>query len=296
MPLPQSVIRDTVAVERHLAGMFDGLAGPATRLVEAMRYATMNGGKRLRAALVMASSRLAGGVPETDGALNIAAAVECLHAYSLIHDDLPAMDDAATRRGAPACHVAFDEATAILAGDALQTLAFGLLSDPATHHDPMRRARLVSALATASGVAGMAGGQMLDLEAENRPMSLEEVRQMQGMKTGALIQFAAVAGGIHGGADERLEAALEGYARDLGLAFQIADDLLDYAGDEATLGKPAGQDADRGKASFVLLMGLGPARQAATDLIAGAEAVLSRHGDAAEPLLEIARFAIERRS
>ena len=137
---------------------------------------------------------------------------------------------------------------------------------------------------------------MLDLEAENRPMSLEEVRQMQGMKTGALIQFAAVAGGIHGGADERLEAALEGYARDLGLAFQIADDLLDYAGDEATLGKPAGQDADRGKASFVLLMGLGPARQAATDLIAGAEAVLSRHGDAAEPLLEIARFAIERRS
>ena len=136
MPLPQSVIQDTAAVERHLSGMFDGLAGPATRLVGAMRYATMNGGKRLRAALVMASSRLAGGVPETDGALNVAAAVECLHAYSLIHDDLPAMDDAATRRGEPACHVAFDEATAILAGDALQTLAFGLLSDPATHDDP----------------------------------------------------------------------------------------------------------------------------------------------------------------
>ena len=137
---------------------------------------------------------------------------------------------------------------------------------------------------------------MLDLEAENRPMSLDEVRQMQGMKTGALIQFAAVAGGIHGGADEGLEAELARYARDLGLAFQIADDLLDYAGDEAALGKPAGQDADRGKASFVVLMGLGPARQAAADLIAGAESALSGHGDAAGPLLEIARFAIERRS
>ena len=296
MPLPQSVLQDTAAVERHLTDLFDGLAGPATRLVDAMRYATMNGGKRLRAALVMASSRLAGGTPETDGALNVAAAVECLHAYSLIHDDLPAMDDAATRRGAPACHIAFDEATAILAGDALQTLAFELLSDPSTHPDPLRRARLVSALAGASGVAGMAGGQMLDLEAESRPMSLDEVRQMQGMKTGALIQFAAIAGGIHGGAGEALETALARYARDLGLAFQIADDLLDYSGDEASLGKPAGQDADRGKASFVVLMGLDPARQAAAELIAGAEAALSAHGDASAPLLEIARFAIERRS
>ena len=296
MPLPDSVLRDTAAVERHLDDMFNGLSGPASRLIDAMRYATMNGGKRLRAALVLASSRLAGGAPERDGALNVAAAVECLHAYSLVHDDLPAMDDSPTRRGQPACHVAFDETTAILAGDALQTLAFGLLSDPQTHQDPLRRARLVSALATASGVAGMAGGQMLDLEAEVRPMSLDEVRQMQGMKTGALIRFAAVAGGIHGGGDESLEAALADYARDLGLAFQIADDLLDYDGDQATLGKPAGQDADRGKASFVALMGLDAARQAAADLIGGAEAALHGRGDAAEPLLEIARFAIERRS
>ena len=296
MPLPQSVLQDTTAVERHLTILFDRLDGPATRLVEAMRYATMNGGKRLRAGLVMASSRLAGGQPETDGALNVAAAVECLHAYSLIHDDLPAMDDAATRRGEPACHIAFDEATAILAGDALQTMAFELLSDAATHGDPLRRARLVSALAKASGVAGMAGGQMLDLEAETRLMSLDEVRQMQTMKTGALIQFAAVAGGIHGGAEEGLETALARYARDLGLAFQIADDLLDYGGDAAALGKPAGQDADRGKASFVVLMGLDAARQAASDLISGAEAALAAHADAAEPLVEIARFAIERRS
>lgn len=285
-----------MAVEGHLISLFESLSGPADRLVESMRYATMNGGKRLRACLVLAASRLAAGGRLPDGALHVAAAVECLHAYSLVHDDLPAMDDSDTRRGNPACHIAFDEATAILAGDALQTLAFGILADPLTSGDAAARGRLVAALATAAGAEGMAGGQMLDLEAESGTPTLDQVRQMQAMKTGALIQFSAVAGGIHGGASAQLEAALNDYARDLGLAFQIADDLLDYDGDAATLGKPAGQDAARGKGSFVVLMGLDAARQTASELIAAAEAALAPWGEAAEDLRAIARFAIERRS
>ena len=301
MTLPQTVRDDAVAVEAHLQTMFEDMTGPADRLSAAMRYATMNGGKRLRACLVMAAGRLAGGGAAQDGLIKVAASVECLHAYSLIHDDLPAMDDSDTRRGNPACHIAFDEATAILAGDALQTLAFELLAAPKTHADGGVRAALVAALANAAGLDGMAGGQMLDLEAETRPMVLDEVRQMQAMKTGALIQFAAVAGGIHGKAEPAMQTALERYSRDLGLAFQIADDLLDYDSDSATLGKPAGQDADRGKASFVVLMGLEPARQAAIDLISGAEAALDpwAAGPLAaqvETLCAIARFAIERRS
>jgi farnesyl diphosphate synthase len=301
MTLPQSARDDAAAVEAHLQTLFTEISGPADRLAAAMRYATMNGGKRLRACLVMAAGRLAGGGEAAAGLVEVAAAVECLHAYSLIHDDLPAMDDSDTRRGNPACHIAFDEATAILAGDALQTLAFGLLAAPRAHADGGVRAALVAALAGAAGIDGMAGGQMLDLEAETRPMVLDEVRQMQAMKTGALIQFAAVAGGIHGQADKAMQAALERYSRDLGLAFQIADDLLDYDSDSATLGKPAGQDADRGKASFVVLMGLEPARKAASDLITGAEAALDPWAvgavaDQTAALVSIARFAIERRS
>ena len=301
MTLPQTVRDDAAAVEAHLQTMFEDMTGPADRLAAAMRYATMNGGKRLRACLVMAAGRLAGGGAAQDGLIEVAASVECLHAYSLIHDDLPAMDDSDTRRGNPACHIAFDEATAILAGDALQTLAFELLAAPKTHADCGVRAALVAALANAAGLDGMAGGQMLDLEAETRPMVLDEVRQMQAMKTGALIQFAAVAGGIHGKAEPAMQTALERYSRDLGLAFQIADDLLDYDSDSATLGKPAGQDADRGKASFVVLMGLEPARQAASGLISGAEAALDPWAagplaEQVETLCAIARFAIERRS
>ena len=295
MSLPQSVRDEAAAVERYLGALFDDMNRPADRLAGSMRYATMNGGKRLRACLVLAAARLAAGsLPE--GATAVAASVECLHAYSLIHDDLPAMDDSDTRRGESSCHIAFDEATAILAGDALQTLAFELLADVKTHMDGNVRTVLVAALARAAGLDGMAGGQMLDLEAENRAMTLDEVRQMQAMKTGALIQYAAAAGGIHGGADAALQSALERYARDLGLAFQIADDLLDYDGDAELLGKPAGQDADRGKGSFVVLMGLESARAAAAELIADAEATLERWGDAAAPLRSIARFAIERQS
>ena len=314
MTLPEIVGQDAVATSGFLSDMFDQMDGPADRLVAAMRYATMNGGKRMRAALVLGAGRLATQAAQQNGAhatasasdsenarLRVAAAVECLHAYSLIHDDLPAMDDAATRRGVAACHIAFDEATAVLAGDALQTEAFGLLADRATHSDPAIRAALVSGLAAASGIDGMAGGQMLDLQAEDRAregraLSLDEIRQMQGMKTGALIRFAACAGGIHAAADAALMAALDSYSRDLGLAFQIADDCLDQDGSAEALGKPAGQDASRGKGSFVALMGLEAAYAAASGLVDDAITALAPWGGMAKPLQGIARFAIERRS
>ena len=268
---------------------------PAQRLRDAMIYATMSGGKRLRAALVLGAARLSDDAGDPSGALRVAAALEMLHAYSLVHDDLPAMDDAATRRSKPSCHLAFDEATAILAGDALQTMAFDVLADGRTHSDPAVQIRLVAALAGASGLAGMAGGQMLDLQAETRRLDLTEVTEMQSMKTGALIQCAAICGGIVGGADARLLDALGTLSRDLGLAFQIAEDLLDYDGDAATLGKPAGQDAERGKGSFVSLMGADQARTTAHRLIDDALAVLAPWPQAGY-LGYLATFAIARNS
>ena len=268
---------------------------PAQRLRDAMIYATMSGGKRLRAALVLGAARLSDDAWDQSGALRVAAALEMLHAYSLVHDDLPAMDDAATRRSKPSCHLAFDEATAILAGDALQTMAFDVLADGRTHSDPAVQIRLVAALAGASGLAGMAGGQMLDLQAETRQLDLTEVTEMQSMKTGALIRCAAICGGIVGGADARLLDALGTFSRDLGLAFQIADDLLDYDGDAATLGKPAGQDAERGKGSFVSLMGAEQARATAHRLIDDALAVLAPWPQAGY-LGYLATFAIARNS
>ena len=268
---------------------------PAQRLRDAMIYATKSGGKRLRAALVLGAARLSDDAGDQSGALRVAVALEMLHAYSLVHDDLPAMDDAATRRSKPSCHLAFDEATAILAGDALQTMAFDILADGRTHSDPAVQIRLVAALAGASGLAGMAGGQMLDLQAETRQLDLTEVTEMQSMKTGALIQCAAICGGIVGGADARLLDALGTFSRDLGLAFQIADDLLDYDGDAATLGKPAGQDAERGKGSFVSLMGAEQARATAHRLIDDALAVLAPWPQAGY-LEYLATFAIARNS
>ena len=268
---------------------------PAQRLRDAMIYATKSGGKRLRAALVLGAARLSDDAGDQSGALRVAVALEMLHAYSLVHDDLPAMDDAATRRSKPSCHLAFDEATAILAGDALQTMAFDILADGRTHSDPAVQIRLVAALAGASGLAGMAGGQMLDLQAETRQLDLTEVTEMQSMKTGALIQCAAICGGIVGGADARLLDALGTFSRDLGLAFQIADDLLDYDGDAATLGKPAGQDAERGKGSFVSLMGADQARTTAHRLIDDALAVLTPWPQAGY-LEYLATFAIARNS
>lgn len=301
MTLTDQLATDAAAVAARLHDVITTDGGPADRLQAAMLYATTNGGKRLRGALVMGAARLAALSADqrpdiTTGAERTAAALEALHAYSLIHDDLPAMDDADLRRGVPSCHIKFDEATAILAGDALQTLSFEILAAPETHDDPAVRIRLVSMLARASGLAGMAGGQMLDLQAEDADFDLAGVEAMQAMKTGALIRAAALCGGIVGGADDRLMTALDGFSRHLGLAFQIADDLLDYESDAHTLGKPAGQDAERGKGSFVTLMGLAEARQAAADLITTATDELAPFGTAAEYLQFLAVFAVARKS
>ena len=274
--------------------------GPANRLLEAMQYAVFNGGKRMRAALVLGASRMALGAGDAaaaaKGPLRTAAAIECLHAYSLVHDDLPAMDDADMRRGKQSCHKVFVDATAILAGDALQTMAFEILAGEATHKDASIRLRLVAQLADASGLAGMAGRQMLDLEAETRPFNLAETSEMQMMKTGALISCAAISGGVVGGADEHLLAAQAAYAKHLGLAFQIADDLLDYDGDAAVLGKPAGQDAVRGKAGFVALMGRDAAAAEAKRLIDEANNALAPWQGAGEYMQGLAIFAITRKT
>src|SRR5690606_16985799 len=236
--------------------------GPEARLFEAMRYATLNGGKRLRPFLVIAGADLFD-VPR-DRSLRAAAAVELIHCYSLVHDDLPAMDDDDLRRGRPTCHIQFDEATAILAGDALLTLAFEVLADPATHPDPAIRVALVGALAAAAGGEGMVGGQMFDLVAEGRTLDLDQITRLQGLKTGRLIKVSCAAGAILGGANSEARDALDAYAQDLGLAFQIADDLLDVEGSEAEVGKKVGKDADAGKATFVSLLGVAEARRRAT--------------------------------
>jgi len=291
---------DASACESYIKTLLDQADGPATLLRDAMAYGVLNGGKRMRAALVFGAARMAIGA-QTDMApseamLRTAAAIECLHAYSLVHDDLPAMDDAATRRGQPSCHIEFDEATAILAGDALQTMAFEILADPRTHSDAAIRIQLVATLAKAAGMQGMAGGQMLDLQAEQKDFDLRQTQQMQMMKTGALMSCAVICGGIVGGASPKLLAAQTSFAQHLGLAFQIADDLLDYAGDASVMGKPAGQDANRGKAGFVALMGLEEARQAAHRMIADANAELAPWQNLAEYMQNLATFAITRNS
>jgi farnesyl diphosphate synthase len=231
------------------------------RLIEAMRYATLGGGKRLRPFLTVETARALG---RTDsGPRRAGAAIECIHAYSLIHDDLPSMDDDDLRRGRPTTHRAFDEATAILAGDALQTLAFEILADPATDPTAEVRAELCLGLARAAGLAGMVGGQMLDINAEQRtaPLSVEEIRRLQAMKTGALLRFSVEAGAILAGADGKARGALAAYGRAIGAAFQIADDILDVESDAATLGKRAGKDADRNKGTLVGALGLDGARR-----------------------------------
>ena len=268
----------------------------APHLLAAMRYSAMNGGKRVRASLVLSAARLASantGAP-LPAHLAVAGAVEMLHAYSLIHDDLPAMDDADLRRGVAACHKAFDEATAILAGDALQTEAFSILSRPGLMADAEQQLRLIAILAAASGQGGMAGGQMLDLLAETGTPDLAETRKMQELKTGALIQAAAMMGAIAGGGDEKLVKAVERFSSHLGLAFQIADDLLDYQADAEQIGKPAGRDTVQGKASFVEFLGLAEARAKADSLIDEACASLDDYGAQADGLRGLADFVINR--
>jgi farnesyl diphosphate synthase len=260
-------------------------------VIHAMRYAVA-GGKRLRGFLVLESAALFGLPP--DRAIAAAAAVECLHAYSLVHDDMPCMDDDDLRRGQPTVHVKWDEATAVLAGDALQTLAFELLCDPALGTGDTRIA-LVQGLALASGAEGMVLGQALDIAAESaaNPLTLDQITRLQAGKTGALIRWSAEAGAVLAGADP---APLRAYATALGLAFQIADDILDETGDEAQTGKRLHKDAKAGKATFVSLLGLDGARRKARDLVAEAEGHLAPYGDRAKTLIEAARFVIARDS
>jgi farnesyl diphosphate synthase len=273
--------------------------GRPARLLEAMRYASLGAGKRFRPFLVVESAALFG-VPR-QRALTVGAALECVHCYSLVHDDLPAMDDDALRRGQPSVHKAFDEATAILAGDGLLTLAFDILSRPETHPNPAVRVDLVAALARASGLGGMAGGQMLDLAAEGRfdsgrPQRLgeAEVVTLQAMKTGALLGFACRSGGILGEAGEGERAALERYGSAVGRAFQIADDLLDVEGDPALVGKSTGKDAEAGKATMVGILGTDGARARLAMLVTEAASALAPFGPAAAILIEAARFVAER--
>lgn len=260
-------------------------------VVAAMRYA-VQGGKRLRGFLVLESARMLGVAPET--AVAAAASVECLHAYSLVHDDMPCMDNDDLRRGLPTVHVKWDEATAVLAGDALQTLAFELLCDPALGSAGVRL-DLVQGLARASGAEGMVLGQALDIAAETAavPLTLAEITRLQNGKTGALIRFSAEAGAIIAGTDR---APLRAYADCLGLAFQIADDVLDVVGDAAKTGKRVGKDADAGKATFVSLLGLSGARARAAELVAEAENHLLGYGLRAQNLIDAARFVIARES
>ena len=300
--IPDQLVRDAGATEDCLIRIFDEMRdqAAATRLVDAMAWSALDGGKRVRAGLVLGAARLASGAETQPGALRVAAAFECLHAYSLVHDDLPAMDDAELRRGKPACHVRFDEATAILAGDALQTLAFTLLADPSTHPDGTVRAGLVAILADAAGVVGMAGGQMLDLEAETRRFDLEETTRMQALKTGALIRASARAGGLHGGAGADLLDALDAWSEAVGLAFQIADDLLDRSSSADAMGKPTGRDDEVGKASFVTIMGADAAEKEAKRLIDKGNARLTLAAGSStqwvDYMLELSSFIIRRQN
>jgi len=265
---------------------------PRARLYEAMRHAAIGGGKRMRPLLVVAACELFN--VDRERALRVGLAIECIHVYSLIHDDLPCMDDDDLRRGKPTVHIAFDEATAVLAGDALHALAFEVIADHATHEDPFVRAELVCELARASGPSGMAGGQMMDLVAEHEPFDLPATTRLQQLKTGALIGFCLEAGGIMGKASADVRTKLRGYARDLGLAFQIADDLLDIEGDPELAGKALRKDGDAGKATFASLLGVERARKQAEMLIDQAIGHLHPFGSEADLLRAIARFAIER--
>ena len=291
----QSALSGTAGAINHLLEELQPAAVPAAgRVVEAMRYGALNGGKRLRPFLTVQCAGLFG-VGEQQ-ALRTGTAVEMIHSYSLIHDDLPAMDDSELRRGHPTVHLAYDDATAILAGDGLLTEAFVVLADPRTHPDPAVRAELVAGLGRAAGAAGMVGGQMIDISPERDGLDLEGITQLQGLKTGALITFSCEAGAILGGASEGQRAALVGYGQDLGLAFQIVDDLLDAEGSAEDLGKPTGQDAALGKATFVGLLGLEGARAKAAEITARAQARLDIFDEKADLLRQTASFVLQRRS
>jgi farnesyl diphosphate synthase len=262
------------------------------RLLSAMRHGVLNGGKRLRPFLLLEAAELIGG--DVDGVARAAAAIELVHCYSLIHDDLPAMDDDDLRRGQPTVHKAFDEATAILAGDSLLTLAFDVLADPLTQRDSAIRAQLVLCLARASGPGGMAGGQMLDLDAEHQQLDEVRVTTLQAMKTGALIRAACEMGAIAAGADDDSRLRLRTFGEVAGKAFQLADDILDVTQTAAVLGKQAAKDEGRGKATLVSIHGLAKSRQMADELVQHAIACLEPFGERARWLAEAARFIARR--
>ena len=289
----ESLVRmNAVAVEDKLRGLLPAPEGPEARLLEAMTYSTLAGGKRLRPFLVTASSEMFGVAREC--ALRVAAAVEMVHTYSLVHDDLPCMDDDGLRRGKPTAHVAFDEATAVLAGDALLTLAFEVLAEAETHSDPEVRCELTRTLAAAAGAQGMVGGQMIDLEAENQTLDVGAITRLQQLKTGGLIAFSCESGAILGKAPRQLRRALHAYAHDLGLAFQITDDLLDRRGSAEKMGKAAGKDGAKGKATMVALLGPERARTQAEMLARQAAAHLEPFAEKAEALCAVADFVVAR--
>lgn len=266
--------------------------GVPERLNDAMRYAVLGGGKRFRPFLVLASARLCG-LPD-EAALNAGAALECIHCYSLVHDDLPAMDDDDMRRGRPTVHKAFDEATAILVGDSLLTLAFEILADPSTHPHAAVRSEMILGLARSAGRAGMAGGQMLDLEAPGKDLAEADILRLQSMKTGALIRFACEAGAILAEAGGAQRQALRDYGEALGLAFQLADDLLDVEGDAVLMGKAVAKDSNAGKGTIVSLIGVDAARRKLDELEARAADALSPFGGASAILRAAAHFVANR--
>ncbi|HSM54084.1 MAG TPA: farnesyl diphosphate synthase [Erythrobacter sp.] len=293
----QSLLQDGLArVQREVDSVFDAMLpvppDSRARLVEAMRYAAIGGGKRVRPLLLVSTAELFG--VDRDRALRAACAVEAIHVYSLIHDDLPCMDDDDLRHGKPTLHKAFDDATAVLAGDSLHALAFEILADPETSADPFIRVELISTLGRASGKDGMAGGQMMDMMAEEQDYDLRTITRLQQLKTGALLAASVEMGAIMGHVPPEGRAHLRAYSRDIGLAFQIADDLLDHEGDEAKAGKALRKDDGQGKQTFVTLMGAEKARDQAKALVEQAVGHLAAHGEDARMLAAVARYIVER--
>ncbi|MCX7377287.1 MAG: polyprenyl synthetase family protein [Alphaproteobacteria bacterium] len=294
MGLNEALKAAAAEVEAAIEDLLPVPEGSEARLLEAMRYSTLGGGKRMRAFLVMETARLFR--VDRRSAARAGAAVEMLHAYSLIHDDLPAMDDDDFRRGKPSCHKAFDEATAILAGDALQARAFEVLAEPDTHSNAEARVELVLALSHAVGARGMCGGQMIDMLGNNQAWSAEAIARMQALKTGRLIQFSAEAGAIMGRAPLHQRHLLAAYGRDVGAAFQIADDVLDVTGTAEEIGKTAGKDIAQGKATLVAAWGVERARAQAELLAAQAAGHVEGFGEDARLLRELAAFVVSRKS
>ena len=290
--VPAALAEHAAVVEAAIDTLLPLPDGHERRLVEAMRYATLGGGKRMRGFLVMEVAGLFGVARAS--AARVAASVEMLHAYSLVHDDLPSMDDDDLRRGQPSTHRRFDEATAILAGDALQARAFELLADAETHSDPLARCELVAALGLASGARGMAGGQMIDMATEGQALTNEEVTRLQALKTGRLIQYSAEAGAILGRAAAPLRAQVAAYGRDLGAAFQIVDDVLDAVGTTEGIGKTAGKDEAAGKATVVALLGVERARAQAVMLAGQAAEYLAAFDGRADGLRALAGYVVAR--